>query len=216
MTVIYIDRFFSVLLSIMVYPRILSVVLCAVPQNLVYPVCIQWFTSSNPQGLPCGSVVKSLPAVQETQVWSLGWKDPLEKGMATHLGILAWRTPWAEELGGLQSMGSERVRCNWVTDIHPKLPVRASPLFSLGNHEFLLWICFCFLDKFFCYILFNFYFIICLFVWLCWVFIEAHRLPIASQGLSLVEVHGLLTAVPPAAQSPGCRSEGFSSCSMRA
>ena len=51
--------------------------------------------------------VKNLPAMQETQVRSLGWEDPLEKGMATHSSIHAWRIPWTEEPGGLQSMGSQ-------------------------------------------------------------------------------------------------------------
>ena len=58
-------------------------------------------------------MVKNLPAVQEiqeTQVRSLGREDPLEKGMATHFSILAWRIPWTEEHGGLQSIGSQRVR----------------------------------------------------------------------------------------------------------
>ena len=55
--------------------------------------------------LPGGSVVKNLPAKQETWVWSLGWEDPLEKGMATHSSILAQRIPWIEEHGGLPSMG---------------------------------------------------------------------------------------------------------------
>ena len=54
-------------------------------------------------------MVKNLPAVWETQVRSLGWKDPLEKGMAMHTSILAWRIPWTEEPGGLQSMGFQRV-----------------------------------------------------------------------------------------------------------
>ena len=54
--------------------------------------------------------VKNLPAVRETWVWSLGWEDPLEEGMATHSSILAWRIPWTEEQGGLQSMGSQRIR----------------------------------------------------------------------------------------------------------
>ena len=49
-------------------------------------------------------------------VWSLGGEDPLEKGMATHSGILAWRIPWREEPGGLQSMESQRVRHNWATN----------------------------------------------------------------------------------------------------
>ena len=56
--------------------------------------------------------VKNLPVMQETQVQSLGWEDPLEKGMATHSSILAWRIPWTEESGRLQSMGSKRVEHN--------------------------------------------------------------------------------------------------------
>ena len=54
-------------------------------------------------------MVKSLPVMLETQVQSLGWEDPLQKGMATHSSILAWRIPWTEEPGRLQSMGSQRV-----------------------------------------------------------------------------------------------------------
>ena len=54
--------------------------------------------------------VKDLPAVQEMWVQSLGWEDPLEKGMVTHSSILAWRIPWTEEPGGLQSKGSQSVR----------------------------------------------------------------------------------------------------------
>ena len=54
-------------------------------------------------------MVKHLPAMQETQVQSLGQEDPLENRMATHSSILAWRIPWTEEPGGLQSMGSQRV-----------------------------------------------------------------------------------------------------------
>ena len=52
-----------------------------------------------------GSDVKNMPAMQETKVQSLGRKDPLEKEMATHSSILAWRIPWTEEPRGLQSMG---------------------------------------------------------------------------------------------------------------
>ena len=57
-------------------------------------------------------VLKSLPATQEAQVPSLGREDPLEEEVATHSSILAWRIPWTEEPGGLQSMGSRRVRHN--------------------------------------------------------------------------------------------------------
>ena len=53
--------------------------------------------------------LKRLPAMWETWVRSLGWEDPLEKEMATHSGTLAWRIPWTEEPGGLQSTGSLRV-----------------------------------------------------------------------------------------------------------
>ena len=53
--------------------------------------------------------VKNLPAMQETQVQSLDWEDPLDKEMATHSSIPAWRRPWTEEPGGLQSMGLPRV-----------------------------------------------------------------------------------------------------------
>ena len=63
-------------------------------------------------------MIKNLTAIQETWVWSLGREDPLEKGMATHSSILAWRIPWTEEPGGLQSMGSQRVGHDWVTFTH--------------------------------------------------------------------------------------------------
>ena len=54
-------------------------------------------------------MVKNLPAMQEAWIRSLDWEDSLEKEMATHSGILAWRIPWTEEPGGLQAMGSQRV-----------------------------------------------------------------------------------------------------------
>ena len=54
-------------------------------------------------------LVKNLLAVQESWIWSLGWEDPLEKEMATHSSILAWKIPWTEEPGGLQSMGLQEL-----------------------------------------------------------------------------------------------------------
>ena len=54
-------------------------------------------------------MVKHLPTMQETQVRSLGWEDPLEKEMATHSSTLAWKIPWMEEPVGLRSMGSQKV-----------------------------------------------------------------------------------------------------------
>ena len=60
-------------------------------------------------------IVKNLLAIQETWVQSMGQEDPLEKRMATHSSILAWRIPWTEEPDRLQSLGSQRVRLNCVT-----------------------------------------------------------------------------------------------------
>jgi len=60
--------------------------------------------------------VKNLLAMQETWIQSLSWENPLENGMATHSSILAWRIPWTEQPGGLQSTGLQRVRHNWTTN----------------------------------------------------------------------------------------------------
>ena len=62
--------------------------------------------------------VENLPAMKEIQIRSLGQEDPLERGMATHSNILAWDIPGTEEPGGLQSMGSQKVRHNWGTKQH--------------------------------------------------------------------------------------------------
>ena len=66
--------------------------------------------------------------MQETQVQSLVWEDPLEKEMATHSSILAWRIPWTEDPDGLQSMGSQRVRYGWATSLSLSfMEIQASP-----------------------------------------------------------------------------------------
>ena len=72
------------------------------------------------KSFPGGSTVKNLPAMQEipeTWVRSLGQEDPLGKEMVTHSSTLAWKTPWTEKHGRLQSMGSQRVRHDWATDL---------------------------------------------------------------------------------------------------
>ena len=79
--------------------------------------------------------VKNLPAMQETSVQSLGWEDPLEEGMTTHSSTLAWKISWTEEPGGLQSMGSQRVRHDWVTEEQQQsgsLPLLARDWFGFG------------------------------------------------------------------------------------
>ena len=91
-------------------------------------------------------LVKNLPAMQETQLRSLGQEDPLEKKIATHSSILTWRIPWTEEPGGLKSMGSQRVRHDFLPfSSRPysfKLYVEASissgkPSWDLGRDPFL-------------------------------------------------------------------------------
>ena len=72
-------------------------------EGIGYPLQYSWASL-------VAQMVKNSTAMKETQVQSLGWEDPMEKGMATHASILAWRIPWTEELGGLQSMESQRVK----------------------------------------------------------------------------------------------------------
>ena len=92
--------------------------------------CVDWHCLF---GLPTDGAVEriSLPMqeTQETWVQSLGWEDPLEEGLATHSNILAWKVPWTEEPGGLQSMGSQRAGHDWVTEhTHVLLSVLPPPL----------------------------------------------------------------------------------------
>ena len=88
--------------------------MCSISENsmncTLISVCIPW--SVYTYMYHRSQMVKNPPAMQETGVQSLGWEDPLEKEMATHSGILAWRIPWTEEPGGLQSKGLQRVGHN--------------------------------------------------------------------------------------------------------
>ena len=84
---------------------------------MMYLIRMAWYLINNHMvyhtwGFPGGLAVKNLPAVWETWVQSLGLEEPLEEGMATHSSILAWRIPWTEEPGGLQSIGLQRVGYN--------------------------------------------------------------------------------------------------------
>ena len=74
-----------------------------------YQICKEEMITYMYQASLVAQMVKNSPATQETWIWSLVWEDPLEEGMATHSSILAWRIPWAEEPGKLQSMGLQRV-----------------------------------------------------------------------------------------------------------
>ena len=79
-------------------------------------VCVCVCVCEREMGFLVAQMVKNLPAMWETWVWSLGWENPLEKRMSIHSSILAWDIPWTEEPGGLQSMGLQRVGHNWVTN----------------------------------------------------------------------------------------------------
>ena len=83
-------------------------------------------------------MVKNLPPTQKTQVWSLSWEDPLEKGMATYSSILAWRIPWTEEPGRLQSTGSQRAGHEWATNTLTLLFFHW-PLLTQCNFAWLDW-----------------------------------------------------------------------------
>ena len=76
-------------------------------------------------------MVKRLPAMWETQVQSLGWEDPLEKEMATDSSTLAWKSPWTEEPGRLQSMGSQRVGHDSATSLSLSLSTQPWALWAL-------------------------------------------------------------------------------------
>ena len=83
-------------------------------------LCLQSFPvwGSYPMNWIFTSGGPSIGATQETRIWSLAREDPLKKEMAAHFSILVWRIPWTEEPGGLQSIGSQRVGHNWVTNSH--------------------------------------------------------------------------------------------------
>ena len=87
-------------------------------------------------------MAKHLPTIQETRVQSLGWEDLLEKEMATHSSILAWKIPQTEKPGSLQSMGSQRVGHDWATSLSVYLCISGSSfihIISADSDEFLLW-----------------------------------------------------------------------------
>ena len=84
----------------------------------IYSFSIGYAYAYEPQDFPTAQMVKNLPATQEIWVRSLGQEDPLEKEMAIHSSTLAWKIPWTEESGRPQSMGSQRVRHNQVTNTH--------------------------------------------------------------------------------------------------
>ena len=82
-------------------------------------------------------MINNQPAMQETQVQSLGWKDSWEKGMATHSSILACRIPWTQEPGGLRYLGSQKVGHNWVTKNAGSLHKFAYDLWPLEYFHYL-------------------------------------------------------------------------------
>ena len=91
-------------------------------------------------------MVKHLPTMRETWVRSLGWEDLLEKEMAPYSSTLAWKIPWVEEPGRLQSMGSQRVRHDWATSLHfmtitlqPKEPTQVNYKIRIPLQQITFW-----------------------------------------------------------------------------
>ena len=78
-------------------------------------------------------MVKNPPEMREIWVWSLGWEDPLEDNTASHSSILAWKIPWTEEPGGLQSTGSQKVRQDWSDLSHSYIFITVVLFLSLPN-----------------------------------------------------------------------------------
>ena len=105
--------------------------------HLNYHNIVNWLYP-NIEDFPIAQTVKNLPVRQETRVRSLGWEVPLEKGMVIHSSILAWRIPGIEKSGGLQSVGSQRVRHNWATNTHTHIittQLRHLQFLSLRNGD---------------------------------------------------------------------------------
>ena len=84
------------------------------------------------QGFPWAQRLKRLPGIQKPRVRSLGWEDPLEKEMAPHSSTLAWRIPWREQPGRLQSMGSQRDGHDWATSLTQGAPVLVTHIFTIA------------------------------------------------------------------------------------
>ena len=82
-----------------------------------YPTSCYNLSSPKREGSLVAQTIKQLPVMRETWVQSLSWEDPLEKEMATHCSILAWKIPWMEEPGRLQFTGPQRVRHDWATSL---------------------------------------------------------------------------------------------------
>ena len=80
-------------------------------------------------------IVKNLPAMRETWIWSPGWEDPLVKGMASHSSVFAWRIPWIEEPGGLVFMDFQRVEHDWATNIFTFHNLIISVVFPFSKEE---------------------------------------------------------------------------------
>ena len=107
-------------------------------------------------------MVKHLPIMWETRVRSLGWEDPLEKEVATHSSTFAWKIPWMEERGRLQSVGSQRVRHDWATSLH-FITILWYSLFVYSH--LWMWICVMWMwNVLYSHLLVSFIFFMCAFI----------------------------------------------------
>ena len=126
------------------FGRVCTVFLCSLPSSVH---SFNYHSSYLPLDSLVAQMVKSLPTMQETWVQSLDQENPLEKGMATHCSILAWKIPWMEEPGGLQSIGSQRVGHDWATSLsfsfHLPLDPSKVPWYHTWLSHWTLLRCFC-------------------------------------------------------------------------
>ena len=135
--------------------------------SLYFSAWVTWLVYLGKAASLVAQMVKNLPAMQETWVWSLGQEDPLEEGMATHCSILAWRILWTEKPGGLQSTGPHKIRLDWaaVTAIVQRSRIKGHiiciDLVPSGNHYsvlciyMLVFICFVHLFHFCLFFIFH-------------------------------------------------------------
>ena len=115
----YLSLYFSVwldfyIVSGFIFSRLLKPLFLSKQNNLQLPLNVSFILPQNIKASLVAQIVKNLPAMQETPVWSLGREDPLEKEMATHSSIFAWRIPWTGYPGGLQTMELQRDGHNWA------------------------------------------------------------------------------------------------------
>ena len=120
----------------------------ATPWSVTHQAPCPWDSPSKSTGVGCHSLLQKIFPIQGSNpgllhcrqiFFSLSWEDPLAKGVAAHSSTLSWRLPWTEEPGGLQPMGSPRVRHNWMPNAQAKEPAIKKQFFITRYYFTLIW-----------------------------------------------------------------------------